>query len=322
MFEYKDEILSSRVGSLGASDANLIASVASSMNVPRSANKRLAVAKGLIEPKDGFKTEAMQLGDDVEMAIYSDLKEQDERWQSNYKLTSKRYSKSDLSLIAHIDFFLKDGENKIIRIVECKATKSSTMVTHQTYKNQLYVEYMLAKEFAASLGKKWRVKMALCHYDTSDNDGTFNPDKITLKNITFPSQVFDIDMGMTLLNDYVKEMDVYYDDDEINADALPAAIKQQFDMMTNIIKDIKAQEQKVDEFKKVLYEFFLERGIKSVKSDDFNIVLVEPTTVSSFDAKKYLEDYEKVHPYKCRKIKKQYEKKTNRKGFVQIKIKN
>lgn len=321
MYEYKNEILSSRVGNLGASDANLIANAASTGIVQKSAHKRLAIAKGLIEPQDNFKTEAMRLGDEVEMAIYEHLKSRDDRWQSNYKLKSKKFSKSDLSLIAHIDFFLKDDEKQIIRIVECKATKVSTMETHQTYKKQLYVEYMLAKEFAATLGKKWRVKMALCHYNTNEHNGVFNPDNITLKKITFPAQVFDIDKGMTILNEFVKDMEEYYDE-EINADALPVAIKQQFDLVTNIIKDIKAQEEKVDEFKKMLYEFFVERGIKSIKSDDFNIVLVEPTTAHSFDVKKYLEDFEKAHPCKCRKIKKQYDKVSNRKGYVTIKIKN
>ena len=322
MFEYKDEILSSRVGCLGASDANIIASVSTNGVVPKSARKRLAIAKGLVEPVDSFKNEAMRLGDEVEMAIYEKLKETDQRWQSNYKLTSKKFSKEHLSLIAHIDFFLVDEEKQLVKVVECKATKTSTMETHQTYKNQLYVEYALAKEYAAQLGKKWRVQIALCHYDTSRHEGVFDPELITIKNITFRTPLFDIDKGMMILDTFVAEMTEYYDGDEIDADVLPAVVKQQFDLMTNIVKEIKAQEQKVDEFKKKLYDFFVERGIKSVKGDDFVISVVEPSTATSFDYKHYLEDYERKYPRKYRKVIKEYSKTTNKKGYVTIKIKN
>lgn len=321
MYEYKNEILSSRVGCLGASDANIIAYAATNNNVQKSSMKRLAIVKGLIEPQDNFTTSAMQLGDDIEMLIYDNLKLNDERWQSNYRLDSTRYSKKNVKLIAHIDFFMKDDENQVLRLIECKATKNGINAARYTYANQLYVEYSLAKEYAATLGKKWKVELTLCHYDTNDYVD-FDPSKIETKKVLFKTKPFDIDFGMDIIDRELESLTEFYEDGDIDADALPIAVKKDFDLMTNVIKEIDERQKQVDEFKKKLYDFFYERGIKSVKSDDFTITLIEPTTVSSFDAKKYLEDYEKAHPYKCQKIKKQYEKKTNRKGFVQIKIKH
>lgn len=123
MYEYKDEILSSRVGNLGASDANLIARVAQNGSVPRSAMERLAIAKGIIPPQEKFKTDAMLLGDEIEMAIYESLKTQDSRWESNKLLRSKKFSRANISLIAHIDFFCKMMTRKFCTLLNVRRPK-------------------------------------------------------------------------------------------------------------------------------------------------------------------------------------------------------
>lgn len=321
MYEHKNEILSSRVGCLGASDGNIIAYAAANNEVQKSALKRLAIVKGLVEPKDGLTTDAMRLGDDIEMLIFENLKLSDERWQSNYRFDSVRYSRKNVKLIAHIDFFLKDDEKQVLRLIECKATKNGINNARYTYANQLYIEHALAKEYAATLGKKWKVELMLCHYDTNGYVD-FDPSKIETRKVAFKTKPFDIDFGMDVIDRKLESLNEFYEDGDIDADALPIAVKKDFDLMTNVIREIEARQRQVDDFKAKLYDFFLQRGIKSVKSDDFTITLVEPTTIISFDAKKYLEDYEKEHPYKCQKIKKQYEKKSNRKGYVQIKVKH
>lgn len=321
MYEYKEEILSSRVGNLGASDANLIARVAQTESIPKTAEERLAIAKGLIPPIDKFKTDAMLLGDEIEMAIFANLKETDERWESNKLLKSKKYSKSELSLIAHIDFFLQDERTNTIKVVECKATKGSTEETMHNYRNQLYVEFMLAKEYAKSLGGKWKVELWLCHYCTDNHVDSFNADNISMKRISFRSLPFDIDRGMTILNDYVAGMEFYYTGDEVDADLLPVKVKEQFDLMTTILTEIKEREVKVEEFKKKLYDFLQQNGIKSIKNDVFSITRVDPTESVSFDAKKFLEDFAKEHPTKHKRLIKKYEKRTSRKGYAKVTIK-
>lgn len=320
MFEYKEEILSSRVGNLGASDADIIARVATTGNIPKTALKRMAVAKGLIEPTDNFKTEAMQLGDDIEMAIYQNLKEQDERWESNKLLTSRKLSTADLSLIAHLDFFLQDEENKVIRAVECKATKSSMSETLSQYRNQLYIEFILLKEYATSLRGRWKVKLSLCHYDTNDFV-EFDPDKIELKEVNFRSAPFDVNKGMLILSNYVADLTEYYPEDEVDATMLPMQIQEQFAIMTTILTEIKEREAKVEQFKEKLYNFLQDRQIKSIKNDVFTITRVDPTESVSFDAKKFLADYAKEHPTKHKRLIKKYEKRINRKGYAKITIK-
>lgn len=320
MYEHKTEIISSRVGCLGASDANMIASIAMSESVPNSAKRRLAIVKGLVEPEDSISSAAMRLGDDIEMAIYESLHEQDERWQSNYRLESKKYSRPNVKLIAHIDFFLKDDEKKIIRMVECKATKSTTRETRDNYKNQLYVQYLLGRELVCKLGRGWKLQIELCHYCTATHV-EFDPENITIKRVKFNEQPFDIETGMNIIDAYLATFDCWYDDDEIDADMLPVNIKQQFDLVTQTLHEIEEKEKEVDEFKKRLYDFFLQRGIKSVKNGEFSITLVEPTTSISFDHKAFLSDYEQQHPTLYKRLRAKYNKTVNRKGYVKISVK-
>ncbi len=322
MYEYKDEIIASRVGCLGASDADLICNVATIGFIPKSAMKRLAIAKGIIQPQDNFKTDAMELGDHIEMCIFEMLHNQDARWQSNYRLESKAYSRDNLSLIAHIDFFLKDDDKKEIRIVECKATKDNFVATKERYTNQLFVQYVLGNEYAKSLGKGWKVKLSLCHYCTEGYNGEFDVNNMTIKGVRFHAKPFDIGKGMSLISSYMKDMEYYGDgDEEIDANMLPADVKQQFDAMTNILREIDERNNQVEIFKRKLYDFFFEKGIKSVKNESYSITLVEPATSISFDHKHFLSDYEKEHPRKYVELLNKYKRETQRRGYIKIKVK-
>ena len=65
MEDYKQEIINSRKGCLGGSDANLLYQVAANGYVPKSAYKRLAVVKGIAEhenvTKEAFRARAVEL---------------------------------------------------------------------------------------------------------------------------------------------------------------------------------------------------------------------------------------------------------------------
>ena len=113
----------------------------------------------------------------------------------------------------------------------------------------------------------------------------------------------------------------YYDGDDVDADMLPVAVKSQFDDVAAMLVEIKEREAKVDEFKKRLYDFMLEKDIKSIKNDVFSITRVDPTESKTFDAKRYLDDEAKAHPRKVKKLVAKYTKTTKRKGYAVIKVK-
>ena len=212
MEDYKDGIRESRKGSLGGSDGNVLAQVASLGYVPKSAYKRIAIMKGLIERED-ISTLAMRYGDFIEQSIYEHLKSVDDRYQSNPLWISGRYSKDGVRLICHPDFVLFDEEKKVLRVYECKATKYNHNATRSAYQNQLYIEYTIAEEIVKAKGEGWKVEIYLCHYDTSNDDledgFVFNADNLHIYRLRIQRNLYDIDKAMTIINEFSANMDFY-----------------------------------------------------------------------------------------------------------------
>lgn len=325
MNEHKEEILRTRKGCLGGSDAKMLMTIAQQGVVPKSAMKRLAVCKGLIE-QESFTSKAMEFGNYIEDCVFQNLHANDERWQSNPCLTSKRYSRENCKVIDHVDFFLQDDENKILNIGECKATKFTYSQTRDAYMAQLKHHYLLGIEYAQKLGKGWKVRVMLCHYLTDGLDlnkqWEFDPTRLTVKNLRFTTRMdYNLDKAMDIVNDFLQDFNEYYDGDEIDAMYLPEPVKKEFDVVTTIMNEIKEREKQVDEFKQRLYDFMCKRNIKNIKSDYFTISCVGETESKTFDYKKFLADFRVKHPRKADKLVDEYTKTTKRKGYASIKLK-
>ena len=323
---YKDDVAQSRVGCLGSSDGKMLMQICSLGYVPKSAHKRLAVCKGLIPQQEIPRTAAIVAGDEMEMAIYRHLSANDPRYESNPKWVSEKYSYKNVKLISHPDIVLIDNARKTVFVWEVKTTKYSVADTRQTYKAQLFIHYLLAKEVAERMGKDWTVKIALVHYNTDGLDltegVTFDPERLTIKDVRFTSTAFfDIHKAMSIVNDFLETFTEYYEGDEIDANLLPATVKQQFEDIAVVLQDIKEKENKVAEFKEKLYKFMDGKDIKSISNEYFTITRVDPTVQKSFDGKKFLDDMAKDHPRKAKKVLAKYTKTVNRKGYATIKVK-
>jgi hypothetical protein len=322
---YKDDVAQSRVGCLGSSDGKMLMQVCSLGFVPKSAHKRLAVCKGLIPQQEIPRTAAIVAGDEMEMAIYRHLSANDPRYESNPKWVSEKYSYKNVKLISHPDIVLIDNARKTVFVWEVKTTKYSVADTRQTYKAQLFIQYLLAKEIAERMGKDWTVKIALVHYNTDGLDltegVTFDPERLTIKDVRFTSTAFfDIHKAMSIVNDFLETFTEYYEGDEIDANLLPTNVKSQFDDVAAMLVEIKERESKVGEFKKRLYQFMVDKDIRTIKNDVFSITRVDESEAKSFDGKKYLEDMQKNHPRKAKKVLAQYTKVSKRSGYALIKV--
>ena len=324
--DYKNEISNTRKGCLGGSDGKMLAQIAALGYVPKSAFKRLAVCKGLIEQEDIPRTASIVAGDKIEMAIYDHLTKKDPRYESNPLWVSEKYSTKNVKLIAHPDIVLKDEARKTLFVYEVKTTKYNINDTRTTYKSQLFIENTLAHEIISKLGSGWSVKLFLVHYSTEGldlNDGVeFDPTRMTLKEVSFRSSaLFDIKSAMELVDTFLETFTEYYDGDDVDANLLPTNVKSQFDDVAAMLVEIKERETKIEEFKKRLYDFMLEHDIKSIKNEYFSIVAVAPSESKSFDTKRYMEDLIKQYPRKSKKIIEKYTKTQKRKGYCQIKVK-
>lgn len=317
-YGYKDEIISSRVGNLGGSDARILAAIAKNGCVQRAQVERLAIAKGLYE-RPNITNIAMQYGDFIENMIYDRLVQVDERWESNKCFRSQKYGREGLGLLVHIDFSLFDEsrDKPLLLWVECKATTTDIEQTYKDYKEQLYVEYVLGKELAEQLGADF--KLELCHYDASvmfedefQLQFAFDPDKISRKKVIFKKPVFDISSGMDIAAQYVSEM-TEYKREEIDWDYLPAEVQEQMKQVNNILVSIKEKQDSIEEFKSRFYDFLCKNEIKSVKTPYFTISRVDEAISMQFDKVKFASE----HP----ELVAEYQKEVKKKGYVLIKTK-
>lgn len=317
-YGYKDEIISSRVGNLGGSDARILAAIAKNGCVQRAQVERLAIAKGLYE-RPNITNIAMQYGDFIENMIYDSLVQVDERWESNKCFRSQKYGREGLGLLVHIDFSLFDEsrDKPLLLWVECKATTTDIEQTYKDYKEQLYVEYVLGKELAEQLGADF--KLELCHYDASvmfedefQLQFAFDPDKISRKKVIFKKPVFDIASGMDIAAQYVSEM-TEYKREEIDWDYLPAEVQEQMKQVNNILVSIKEKQDSIEEFKSRFYDFLCKNEIKSVKTPYFTISRVDEAISIQFDKVRFTAE----HPELAAK----YQRAVKKKGYVLIKTK-
>lgn len=317
-YDYKDEIISSRVGALGGSDGKVLAAIAKNGCVQRAQVERLAIAKGLYE-RPNITNIAMQYGDFIENMIYDSLVQVDERWESNKCFRSQKYGREGLGLLVHIDFSLFDEsrDKPLLLWVECKATTTDIEQTYKDYKEQLYVEYVLGKELAEQLGADF--KLELCHYDASvmfedefQLQFAFDPDKISRKKVIFKKPVFDIASGMDIAAQYVSEM-TEYKREEIDWDYLPAEVQEQMKQVNNILVSIKEKQDSIEEFKSRFYDFLCKNEIKSVKTPYFTISRVDEAISMQFDKVKFASE----HP----ELVAEYQKEVKKKGYVLIKTK-
>lgn len=326
MNEAKQEIIATRTGCLGGSDARLIQSIAEAGKIPQSAMKRLAICKGLAEQPQ-FTNPAIEFGNYVESMVFESLHSQDERWQSNPCLVSTKYSKPNCKVIDHVDFFLQDDEKKILVLGECKATRSTFEQTHDEYKWQLLHHYLIGCERAKELGG-YKVKVMLCHYCSDGIDLTqpfeFDPSRLTVKtlrNMEKLSKSYNLAEAMDIIDTFLENFTEYYED-EVDGNLLPEKVKQEFDQVTTFLTEIKEREKKVEDFKKKLCSFMQEKGVKAIKTDAWAITLVNESESVSVDYKAiFANEIEAKKPRIANKLKKQYKKVTKKKAYVMIKTK-
>lgn len=324
-YAHKADVISTRVGCLGGSDAKMLAQIDNLGNIPASAYKRLAVCKGLVE-HDSMTNRAMEYGDFVEQRVFELLSKGDEEhYQSNPCWVSKKYSRKNVKCIDHVDVSCIDKEKQTIYIWEVKASRYSTQEVRQEYKAQLYHHTLFGREKCLELGRKWRCKVYLAHYNTEgldlEQEFTFDESRLTIQEVKFNTRLFDMEHAMDLVDNFLETFDFYNENEIIQAQYLPERIQAQFTQIADVMREIKAKEERISEFKEKLYQFMCEKGIKSVSGDDYTFSVVMPTQTTSFDAKKYLQDMDEKHPRVAKKLREQYNKTTNKKGYLSIKVK-
>lgn len=324
-YAHKADVISTRVGCLGGSDAKMLAQIDSLGYVPTSAYKRLAVCKGLVV-HESMTNRAMEYGDFIEQKVFELISKGDEEhYQSNPCWVSEKYSRNNVKCIDHVDVTCTDEESQTIYIWEVKASRYATNVVRQEYKAQLYHHTLFGREKCAALGRKWRCRVFLAHYNTDgvdlEQDFTFDKSRLKIQEVKFNNRLFDMEKAMDLVDKFLDDFDFYSESEIISAQYLPEKIQAQFSSIADVMREIKEKEERINDFKRKLYEFMLEKGIKSVSGEDYTFSVVMPSQTTSFDARAYLAEMDEKHPRVAKKIREQFKKTTNKNGYLAIKVK-
>jgi hypothetical protein len=305
--EHKQEIINTRVGGLGSSDAKMVVGIAERGTLNYADKERIAVMLGLAEKRQ-ITSKAIELGNIIEDATFEVLKAQfGKNIVSNPRYEIQLYL--DYRVSNHIDFEISTPDELIW--IEHKSTIHGINQALEDYKYQLAWHTMLGEDKALNEGKKFR--LMLSHYDTNDFNGEFNADKLSIVAVPANKHYIDkIGKGLFIINEALPTFEWQPNEGILHASALPQEINDKCEMMATHLRKIKELTEQVDTFKQRMCELMVANNVKSIVTDAFSITLVEQSVSTTFDKSKFAKD----HP----DMVAQYEKKSIRKPYVTIKI--
>lgn len=313
MEDYKLDIVNTRKGGLGSSDAAMVLSVGANGTIGASANQRIAVMLGIIEKPDFHRNHAMVMGDEIEMKVFADYKDMYGNAVSNPLFVSELLSAEyGFNVLNHIDIEIET--DKEVLWFECKASKLETADVLRTYEAQLAWHWMLLDERAKQLGKTPR--LFVLHYPTNGllDAAGYDIDVLRQLEVKRASYAADIDMlkaGLAHIANALPDFK-YQQPDEIEAYNLPAETQEALVALKQKIDTIKAYEKEIDDFKAAIKEQMEANCIKSIKCDAFRITYVGESEKTAFDSSAFKKDNPEMYA-------KYYTKKSVTKSYVTIK---
>lgn len=301
---HQQEIEQSRVGGFGGSDAKMFYKIGlNGLSALSNTDKlRIRVAKGIDEYKPIMQTEAMQKGHDFEDWFAEECIEfgrefeREIEFEREYRIESDAKLAINFNVFAHADFY----NIKKKWAVELKCVSNVDAVQD---------DYMAQLQWYFMLGCK-RVGLIVCDSNFDDfEDGIQDPIEIKPNE----NYIETLRHGIKLLDDNWNDLDLKIGDEWDESDLFPSEQKE-VQLMTSYLQQIKAMEAQIEESKAKLLDMMIKSGVKSIKSDSYNITVVPPGTTSRFDKKKLLSDHPEINEADYTSI-------SERKAYLKITLK-
>ena len=296
--DHQQEIESSRVGGFGGSDAKMFYKIGlNGLSALSNTDKlRIRVAKGIDEYKPIMQTEAMKKGHDFEDWFAIWLKDDIGEYTREHRVEPENKLAVNFDVFAHADFY--NEEDKWATELKCI---SDVDAVQDNYMAQLQWYFMLG---CSGVG------LIVCDskfndfYDGLQDPVDIDPDENYIETLLH---------GIKLLDDNWDDLDLKIGDEWDESDLFPSEQKE-VQLMTSYLQQIKAMEAKIEESKAKLFEMMTESGVKSIKSDAYNITVVPPGTTSRFNKKKLLADHPEINEA-------DYTTTSERKAYLKITLK-
>lgn len=193
--------------------------------------------------------------------------------------------------MTHIDYMFEDANNVIF--IENKATKDNTYVTINKYANQLHWHKMLLIEYCNKVKKT--PKLLISHYNTSDYDGKFKPEKLTIVDLTKAALIpFEIEQGLDIIDIYLEKF--VYEKKSLLSLIICLIASENARIIGNKLSKIKQLENDVDNFKAKMLDLMNKNNIKNIKTPYFSITkLKKVITQMKFDTTTFKKEHENLY---------------------------
>lgn len=308
MENYKDNIIATRVGSLGSSDAKMVAKIGRTGKLAYADKERLAVLTGQAEQHD-FSNAATRNGDYIEQEIYKDIRGKWDDAKSNPICLSTSLSTPRCNVINHIDIETVQGEYLVW--YEVKASRYSIQQVKAEYEDQLKWHHYLLNEKAALMNLK--PALLLVHYLVEGYNAPYDPERVTTIPVRFNGDYFaDIQKGLDIINEALADFK-WEPREELEASDLPDNLRQQLDYITGRLREAEQIKAETETFKSKLLSACLEHGIKTIKAEGWSATVKDGYVSSRLDSTKLKADHPELYE--------QYLSQSNVKPSITIKVK-
>lgn len=295
---HQQKIEKSRVGGFGGSDAKMFYKIGlNGLSALSNTDKlRIRVAKGIDEYKPINTTEAMQKGHDFEDWFEGWFETDIRGFTREHKVEPDVKMARNFNVFAHADFY--NIEEKWVLELKCV---SDVEAVKENYMAQLQWYYMIGCK---------RVGLIVCDSKFDDFEEGLDDPMGVKPNENYIETLLH---GIKLLDDNWDNLDLKIGDEWDESDLFPSEQKE-VQLMTSYLQQIKSMEAQIEESKAKLLDMMTKSGVKSIKSDAYNITVVPPGTTSKFDKKKLLSDYPEINEA-------DYTSTNERKAYLKITLK-
>lgn len=304
----KDEIIKTRTGGLGSSDARMIARIGRNGFITETDKRRLAVMLGIENQKE-FTSFDTEHGNFIEQKIFEYLQEKIPFVTSNpyteYKSLSEQLG---FKVFNHIDFEIITKDTLIW--IECKDSKYDTDEVEKEYSCQLDYHFLIGQQKAIELGLDFVLSMY--HYKDINKSDEFNPSFLKYRTFYF-RETNHLIQGLEIISNEIKDFK-YEKSEEFHISDLPDIWQSETESMQLLLEEIENKQKEVDDFKQRLLEIMEKNNVKSIKNDYFYITYVAPSVSVGFDKDKLKKELPEV-------FEKYNTKKSNKKSYLKLTIK-
>lgn len=297
---HNENIVLSRTGGFGGSDANLFYKIGTKglKSLSNTEKKRIRVAKGLDEYKGFGGNEATQKGHDFEDWWEKQMSlEKDIYFEREPKL-SKQLA-TNFETFFHADFFYSSAIASDIEELKCTEHPEKAI---DEYYNQLQWQHLISDCGVLML--------ITCDSKAATFEDGLQPSKYVTRD---EKRIKILLKGVQLLDEAWETIDLELGD-EWGLAELTTMEANAIKALDNELRQIKLHEEKANEIKSQLLEIMEANGVQSIDGGTYKITYIGASTSKSFDKKAL----EKAHP-EIDLTK--FEKKTDKKSYIKITLK-